>query len=252
MSGPVGSDDDGGEVVTRTEARKCRQQALITGSGVAGEKRLVDSYHSRRTSAPAGLPASLPSYAWRRVGPGLHPLSRKPPTPRLTFPISPRTQPPLSSPSTRARQRLRDTSLPVTPPHRSGGATGYAHYYGYANYISYVWEGSGGLASCKASASDLCLQVLTPEPKPLAHKKLLNYWYGKTESEKKNESAEASTSASRTEQCTTADVSHDLSSDDDTSDLETVSERSLPTASPTGTPSEHGRSGPLTTCDGFD
>ncbi|KAL3258811.1 hypothetical protein MRX96_046373 [Rhipicephalus microplus] len=36
----------------------CRQQALTTGPGGAGKKRLVDSYHSRRTSAPAGGPAA--------------------------------------------------------------------------------------------------------------------------------------------------------------------------------------------------
>ncbi|KAL3203024.1 hypothetical protein MRX96_042235 [Rhipicephalus microplus] len=58
MSGPVGSNDDGGEVVTRTWARGCRQHALTTGPGVAGKKRLVDSNHSRRTSAPAGGPAA--------------------------------------------------------------------------------------------------------------------------------------------------------------------------------------------------
>ncbi|KAL3205899.1 hypothetical protein MRX96_040580 [Rhipicephalus microplus] len=58
MSWLVGSDDDGGEVVTRSAARGCRQQALKTGPGVAGKKRLVDSQPSRRTSAPAGGPAA--------------------------------------------------------------------------------------------------------------------------------------------------------------------------------------------------
>ncbi|KAL3197121.1 hypothetical protein MRX96_045007 [Rhipicephalus microplus] len=58
MSGPEGTDDDDGEVVTRARARGCRQQALTTRPGVAGKKRLVDSYHSRRTSAPAGGPAA--------------------------------------------------------------------------------------------------------------------------------------------------------------------------------------------------
>ncbi|KAL3203009.1 hypothetical protein MRX96_042220 [Rhipicephalus microplus] len=58
MSRPVGSDDDGDEVVTRTGAHGCRQQALTTGPGVAGKKRFVDSYHSRRTSAPAGGPTA--------------------------------------------------------------------------------------------------------------------------------------------------------------------------------------------------
>ncbi|KAL3192030.1 hypothetical protein MRX96_018149 [Rhipicephalus microplus] len=57
MSGLVSSGDDG-EVVTRTGACGCRQQALTTGPGVAGKERLVDSYHSRRASAPAGGPAS--------------------------------------------------------------------------------------------------------------------------------------------------------------------------------------------------
>ncbi|KAL3246306.1 hypothetical protein MRX96_057746, partial [Rhipicephalus microplus] len=51
--------DDSGEVLTRIRAHCCRQEALTTGPVVAGKKRLVDSYHSRRTSAPAGRPAAL-------------------------------------------------------------------------------------------------------------------------------------------------------------------------------------------------
>ncbi|KAL3238936.1 hypothetical protein MRX96_048034 [Rhipicephalus microplus] len=58
MSRSVGSDDDGSEVVTRTAARGCRKQAMMTGPGVAGKKRLLDTHHSRRTSAPAGGPAA--------------------------------------------------------------------------------------------------------------------------------------------------------------------------------------------------
>ncbi|KAL3217461.1 hypothetical protein MRX96_032375 [Rhipicephalus microplus] len=54
MTRPVGSFDDGGEVVTKTGAHGCHQQALTTGPGVAGEKMLVHPYHFRRTSAPAG------------------------------------------------------------------------------------------------------------------------------------------------------------------------------------------------------
>ncbi|KAH7972021.1 hypothetical protein HPB52_005406 [Rhipicephalus sanguineus] len=109
---------------------------------------------------------------------------------------------------------------------------------------------AGGSASTRASTSALRLQVLTSRPKPLAHKRPPpNYWDGETEAERTGESAEASTSASHAEERISEDVTHTLTSDSDTSDLETVSEHTAPAASPGPLPSTEDQP-PATKCDG--